>query len=376
MAIWSPPPSGGNGRGVPSVRTTGAHLLLVAILIGFFAVSGGAPAALAQEGGGATVDATTPVNLRAEPGAWSGVVGQVFGGQAVMVLAGPTVDGWYQVEVAGQIGWLHGWYVLAGGGLAWATPPLLGPEVPAAADEMAALPVEEIAPPFDPATGGVSVDAAPAPVGLNVYTAPDEWSGILGVVGQGEPVTVTGEAVNGYVPVDSWSGSGWVWGELLPDGSVPLGIGGPVSPAMEPAPWPESPAELIAVATSERWVDVNRSTQMVTLYEGGTPIAAFWGAMGRDQSMDGFFATANGTHFVYEKYRDLSWTVWGNVWVRDWVGFDPARANGFHSYSMDWAGQVIPSGAGPTNGCVALDPSASSALFDFVQLGTRVEVHW
>ena len=83
-----------------------------------------------------------------------------------------------------------------------------------------------------------------------------------------------------------------------------------------------------------------------------------------------------GTYWVYEKYWGLSWTDWGGAWVGDWVGFDPVRLNGFHTYSMDTEGQVIPSGDGPTGGCVALAPAAAEQLFSFVSVGTRVEVHW
>jgi len=113
----------------------------------------------------------------------------------------------------------------------------------------------------------------------------------------------------------------------------------------------------------------------VTLYEGDVAVAGYWAAMGSDSSDDGFFATAVGTHYVYEKYGGLSWTDWVGAWVGAWVGFDPARLNGFHTYLLDMAGQVIPGGDGPTGGCVALAPAAADQLFAFVSVGTRVEVH-
>lgn len=372
---------------------------MAAILIGLLAAWGGGLGAVAAEPGGATVDAESPVNLRGEAGTWAAVVGQAFGGQAVTVVAGPTGDGWYLIEGGGQVGWLHGWFLVVGGSLGWDSPPMdwtgtgAGAAPETGLDGAAVAAAEPVADPAVAAAigvggesgggGGAYVDTT---LGLNVRAAPDEASGVVGVAAPGEAVTVTGEAVNGYVPVSSWTGAGWVWGDLLAYGGSPLGVGGegsapaaewaPPQPGVEEAPAMGLPGGPLPVATTERWVDVNRSTQTVTLYEGGYPVASYWAAMGRDQSADGFLATAVGTHYVYEKYRDLSWTVWGNAWVRDWVGFDLARANGFHSYSMDWAGQVLPSGAGPTNGCVALDPGASAAVFDFVEIGTRVEVHW
>jgi hypothetical protein len=105
-------------------------------------------------------------------------------------------------------------------------------------------------------------------------------------------------------------------------------------------------------------------------------VATYWAVMGSDPSDDGFFATAVGTYYVYEKIGGLSWTDWGGAWVGDWVGFDPARLNGFHTYLMDTDGQLLPGGDGPTGGCVALEPAAADQLFAFVSVGTRVEVHW
>ena len=201
--------------------------------------------------------ATPQLNLRAEPGTWAPVVGQLWQGEPIALLAGPTPDDWYQVQADDRTGWAYG--------------------------------------------GGLALDGA---------------------------------------------------GDALDQG--PLAVGG----------------------SAERWVDVDRTTQMVTLYEGDVAVAAYWAAMGSDPTDDGFFATAIGTYFVYEKYGGLSWTNWGGAWVSDWVGFDPVRLNGFHTYAMDTAGQVIPGGDGPTGGCVALAPVAAEQLFAFVSVGTRVEVHY
>jgi hypothetical protein len=226
-------------------------LAAVAIAI---AVASGLPAGARAEGDAAV--AAPLLNLRAEPGLWAPVVGQLWQGERLALLAGPTPDDWYQVQAGDKTGWAYG--------------------------------------------GGLAFDGAEADLG--------QW---------------------------------------------PVG----------------------AVGSAERWVDVDRSTQTVTLYEGDTAVAAYWAAMGSDPSEDGFFATAVGTYYVYEKYGNLSWTDWGGAWVGDWVGFDPARLNGFHTYLMDGGGQVIPGGDGPTGGCVALEPAAADQLFAFVSVGTRVEVH-
>ncbi len=241
-------------RGGRRCHTCGMVGWLTAIAVAI-AVVVGVPAGTRAEGGASV--AAPQLNLRTEPGTWAPVVGQLWQGERLALLAGPTPDDWYQVQAGGQTGWAYG--------------------------------------------GLLALDGA------------------RNALGQGSSGTVDG---------------------------------------------------------AERWVDVDRTTQMVTLYEGDVAVAAYWAAMGSDPTDDGFFATAVGTHYVYEKYGGLSWTDWGGAWVDDWVGFDPARLNGFHTYAMDAAGQVIPGGDGPTGGCVALAPTAADQLFAFVSVGTRVEVHY
>ena len=230
----------------------------VAVWLAFFAVTiavfGGTPGEVRAEAGASV--AALQVNLRAEPGTWAPIVGQLWQGERLAILAGPTPDHWYQVQAGDQTGWAYGDFLAVDG-------------------------------------------------------ASDAF------------------------------------------GQAPPGVAG----------------------GGERWVDVDRSTQTVTLYEGDAPVARYWAAMGSDLSDDGFFATAVGTYAVYEKVGALTWSDWGGAWIGDWVGFDATRLNGFHTYSLDPAGQVLPGGDGPTGGCVALDPTAADHLFAFVAVGTRVEVH-
>jgi lipoprotein-anchoring transpeptidase ErfK/SrfK len=43
---------------------------------------------------------------------------------------------------------------------------------------------------------------------------------------------------------------------------------------------------------------------------------------------------------------------------------------------MDHKGRVVPNGDGPTWGCVATAPEDAARIYAFVEIGTRVEVHW
>jgi hypothetical protein len=129
------------------------------------------------------------------------------------------------------------------------------------------------------------------------------------------------------------------------------------------------------VANLERWVDINRSTGAVTLYEGDTPLNTFYASLSRSQGED-FYATASGTYYVYAMNASLTYTPFAKAYITHWVGFDPDRRNGFHSYTKDANGNITANGAGYTGGCVALAPGGIEALYDFSFIGMRVEVHW
>lgn len=243
-------------------RTTASGRLILlalagALLLALFSVF--SPAAQVAAASDGYVD-TDVLNLRDSPSTDGQIITQMWQGEYVAVIDGPTGDGWYQVEYDGTVGWAYGGYLSIDGVGGWAS---------------------------DAGVGGVS-----------------------------------------------------------------------------------------SASSGERWIDFNRSSQTVTLYEGSTPVASYWGAIGWDSSSDGFYSTAIGTYYVYSKYAPIAWTDWGQTYIKYWVGFDPGRSNGFHSYSLDANGNVLPNGAGATGGCIATDLGAAAAIYDFSEIGMRVEVHW
>jgi hypothetical protein len=200
---------------------------------------------------------------------------------------------------------------------------------------------------------------------LNLRDSPSTDGSILTQMWQGEYVSVIdGPTGDGWYQVEYQGTVGWAYGGFLSvDGTAgwasDLGVGG-----------------VSSASSGERWIDFNRSSQTVTLYEGDTAVASYWGAVGWDSSSDGFYSTAIGTYYVYSKYAPIAWTDWGQTYIEYWVGFDPSRSNGFHSYSLDASGNVLPNGAGATGGCIATDLGSAAAIFDFASIGTRVEIHW
>ncbi|CAA9532673.1 MAG: hypothetical protein AVDCRST_MAG73-1102 [uncultured Thermomicrobiales bacterium] len=314
-----------------------AALALLAILT---AAPGVAPRGAAA-GQAATVVAGV-VDVWAGPAEGSGWVGQLTWGDRVDVYWGPEGD-LYEInhDGYGLRGWVAGWAIRLDGATGTA-----GTGAGSSTGQAALA-----------AGGRTGATAWVATDVLNIRGGAAESAAIWDRVVWGDAVTVIGAEVDGYVPIDYNGAQAWVWGGYLRFDATP-------GPAVGAATGPE------------RWIDVDRSSGMVTLYEGGNQVYVAWGSMGFDQSNDGFYATANGSFRVYARNDDLTWTDWGRVYITDWVAFDPARSNGFHSFSRDQYGNVLGWGENPTYGCIALAPAASQRIYEFARLGTRVEVHW
>ena len=206
--------------------------------------------------------------------------------------------------------------------------------------------------------------------GAELFVHPTDLSAIL-YMDEGSPVDVLFGPYEGLYEVRFYDTDGWVWADYLsldgyaaPAGSI--GGGGEEAPVS-----PES-----ASSSEEHWIDVNRSSGLVRLMVGDGEANSFWGSLGFDTTDDGFYATAIGTYYVYGFQHSLHYTAFADAYISDWVAFDPVRYNGFHSYSKDEHGNILPNGAGNTGGCVALAPGDIDQLFDFAQMDMRVEVHW
>ena len=185
---------------------------------------------------------------------------------------------------------------------------------------------------------------------LHIRQAASDTSRILGSLPSGQRVTIIGQRVNGFVPVTFGAYQGWMAeAYLAPDDASPDG---------------------------ERWIEVNRARATVTLHEGSRIVATYQGVVGGDRSDDGYYATAPGTFHVYSMVKDLTWTPFAvDGYITDWVGFDPARSNGFHSPIRDASGAENPVQSPVTKGCVRLSAEDAARVFAFASLEMRVEVH-
>ena len=190
---------------------------------------------------------------------------------------------------------------------------------------------------------------------------------IIGQASYGQSFEVVGGPTpDNWYKIDYYGVHGFVLGDYIGAGGVGTDSGATASTG----------TAVTAPVSAERWVDVDRSSGIVTLYEGNVVMLSVWAAMSADQSDSSFWATANGTYHVFAKEGALHYTSYGRAWIRDYVAFDPSRDNGFHSYSLESWGAYAHGYNAPTGGCVALDLWAAEYLFNFVSIGTRVEVHW
>jgi hypothetical protein len=189
-------------------------------------------------------------------------------------------------------------------------------------------------------------------VDQSLLASPGDWSPDVGPLRHGFTVTLIGPVAGDWVLVRSGERIGYasIW-------------------TLEPADGPETDR------SAEYWADVNRSTSQVRLIVGDSIVDVFDASLSADEG-EGFYSTATGTYWVYQKIEELSYTPFASAYFRYWAGFDPERYNGFHSWTMDADGNLLPDGAGPTAGCVSTAPETAWSIFQFLDIGSRVEIHW
>jgi hypothetical protein len=130
-----------------------------------------------------------------------------------------------------------------------------------------------------------------------------------------------------------------------------------------------------AVPVSNDWIDVDVTNYVVKLMRGSQVVQSIGPVAVGEQVDTGIYnSTATGTFYVYSFNKDLAFDAPYNTYISDWVGFDPALDNGFHSFLKDKDGKVVDSSTGRvSNGCIRTgDPEA---IYNFAEIGMKVVVH-
>lgn len=132
-----------------------------------------------------------------------------------------------------------------------------------------------------------------------------------------------------------------------------------------PQPAPSSPVSQPAASGSQRWIDINLSSQTLTAYEGSTPVLATLVSTGLA------FPTPVGTYSILYKVRSQRMSGPGydlpNV---PWVMYFTNRGHAIHgAYWHNNFGQPM------SHGCVNMRTDEAQWLYNFIPNGAQVVVH-
>ena len=124
-----------------------------------------------------------------------------------------------------------------------------------------------------------------------------------------------------------------------------------------------------------RWIDVDVTRFEVQLMDGDTVLQTIGPvAVGEEIDTGAYLSTQTGLFHVYNKLEDLAYDPPYDTYISDWVGFDPDKDNGFHSFLKDAEGVVVNDSTGRiSNGCIRT--GASETIFAFAEIGMPVFVH-
>lgn len=252
-----------------------------------------------------SMSTTDALNMRSGPGTGYTIITTVANGNTVEIMGDPQ-NGYYPARYGGNKGWMHGTWLTGSGS---STPaPTPAPSEPA------------------PAPGGSSnlgpgVNARTT-TRLNLRTEANTSSTIITTLVNGATVSITGEAQNGFYPVQYGQNSGWMHGEWL----TAEGAGDPGPPSEAPAPNPDAPGSVGIGDTvlSEMTVSVGlylregpgTNYNPITVMPGGATVQV----MGEPQS--GWYPLSfHGT----KGWASADYLTTGSVWVPDSGNTDYTR---------------------------------------------------
>lgn len=97
-------------------------------------------------------------------------------------------------------------------------------------------------------------------------------------------------------------------------------------------------------------------------------------AVGREVDTGRYESTQTGCFGVYTKTAGLTYDPPYKTYIDWWVGFDPQKDNGFHSFLLDEKGNVVDASTGRvSNGCIR--SGHAEVIFKFAEVGMPVWVH-
>ncbi len=163
-----------------------------------------------------------------------------------------------------------------------------------------------------------------------------------------------------------------------PTTTAATGGAAPVATEAEaPTTTPEPPlaSDGSSAPTDGRWIDVDVTNFAVRLMNG-TAVVREIAPVGVGEQIDTgeYASTQTGLFSVNSKIEALVYDPPYDTYISHWVGFDPDKANGFHSFLKDKDGAVVDASTGRvSNGCIRT--GAPDVMFAFAEVGMPVWVH-
>jgi lipoprotein-anchoring transpeptidase ErfK/SrfK len=201
--------------------------------------------------------------------------------------------------------------------------------------------------------------------GVNVRSGPGTTYAVLGYLAAEEQASVTGR-YGDWWQIAHAGGSGWVFGGVVTAFDVdsvpkvespPTPV--PASPTLIPTPIP------LAELGEGRWIDVDLSEQLLTAYEGWTPVRTTLVSTGLPRT-----PTVTGQFRIWIKlrYDDMA----GPGYYIEDVPFVMYFYQGYGLHGAPWHNNF---GHPMSHGCVNLSVPEAEWLFGFADVGTLVNVH-
>jgi len=179
--------------------------------------------------------------------------------------------------------------------------------------------------------------------------------------------------------------------ELLPTQTATAPLGGkpaaprvtatPAAPSpvdtddLVPTPSATTPTPVLQQPAEGRWIDVDVTAFVVRLMDGENVLQEIAPvAVGEQIDTGEYVSTQTGLFHVYNKIEELAYDAAYDTYISHWIGFDPEKDNGFHSFLKDASGALVDASTGRvSNGCIRTgDPEA---IYVFAEIGTPVWVH-
>ena len=164
-----------------------------------------------------------------------------------------------------------------------------------------------------------------------------------------------------------------------PPPDTPTAVLSPVSepePSSTPAPAPTAtPVVDPGPPQTGRWIDVDVTNFVVRMMDGTSVVRELAPVgVGEQINTGAYLSTQTGLFQVYNKVEALTYDAPYDTYISHWIGFDPAKDNGFHSLLKDASGTIVDASTGRvSNGCIRVGDA--EALFAFAEIGMPVYVH-